>query len=254
MTWKQIERIRRKYERIHKRKIFNALQEQLKDVLKEVNVGILDVLPQKINTIVSDKSIKKAFYNLYNDVGWEFYQTGRKSLDDEVERSLWDQTFEKVIEAETGSRITFITDYSKEILMNTAKDVLRIGQEQGLGVMEMERLLRERLTTDFTRFSRLRSLRIVQTEVMSASNYATMKAGNESGLNMLKVWLTAPIGVAKTERHAVIPGLDGQKRRKGEPFNVGGVMMQYPGNGPADQVINCRCSLSWEPIEDSLII
>ena len=74
MTWKQILILRRRFERIHKGKIYKALMDQLNDVLHEVNVGVLDVLPEKIKTIVSDKSVRKAFYSLYDDVGWEFYR------------------------------------------------------------------------------------------------------------------------------------------------------------------------------------
>ena len=59
MTWKQTITLRRKYERLHKAKIFLALQEQLKDVLNEINPGVLDVLPSKINTVVNNNSIKK---------------------------------------------------------------------------------------------------------------------------------------------------------------------------------------------------
>lgn len=256
MTWKETIRLRSRFERIHKRKIYDALMEQLKDVLTEINPGVLDVMDQKIITIVSNNSIKKAFYNLYNDVGWTFYRSFKvtKSLED-IERSLWDQTFEKVIEQETGERITLITDYSKEILINAAREALRQGQLDGLGTLEMERIMRRALTTEFQKMARYRSLRIVQTEVMSASNFATLQAGTHSGLNMRKVWLTAPFGIAKTERHNEYqPGLGQQRPERGQPFNVGGVMMQYPGDpsGGASQIINCRCCLSWEPIEFNL--
>lgn len=229
--------------------------QQLKDVLLEVNVGVLDIMTEKINTIVSNNSIKKAFYNLYNDVGWEFFRLAkfRKSIED-IERSLWDEVFEAWVERETGSRITLITDFSKELLKETIRKVLAQGQQQGLGIIEMERLLRETLTSDFRTMARMRSLRIVQTEVMSASNFATLKAGEQSGIQMMKVWMTAPVGVAKTERHAVIEGLDGQRRAKGQDFDVGGVPMAYPGDpkGGAENVVNCRCVMSWEPVENMI--
>jgi hypothetical protein len=139
--------------------------------------------------------------------------------------------------------------------MRAAKETLRAGQERGLGIMELERLMRESLTTEFQQMSRMRSLRIVQTEVMSAGNFATLQAGEHSGLSMRKVWLTAPVGVAKTERHTNYePGLGQQRPAKGQPFNVGGAMMQYPGDpaGGPENVINCRCNMSWEPVENSL--
>lgn len=257
MTWRDTNRRRKKYERRHKGKIYKALMQQLTDVLTEVNAGILDILPEKINTIVSNNSVKTAFYNLYNDVGWEFFQSARfrKSIED-IERSLWDEVFEKWVEKETGERITLITDYSKELLRNIVKEVIRKGQEQGLGVMEMERLLRETLTSEFRQMSRLRALRIVQTEVMSASNFATLQAGEQSGIEMRKVWMTAPVGVAKTERHTNYePELGNQRPRKGEPFRFGGVEMQYPGDpsGGPENCINCRCALSWEPVENMIL-
>lgn len=230
--------------------MYNALMDQLQDVLKEVNVGVLDILPEKINTIVSNKTVKKELINIYRDSARLFYERGKKDLIDDLEDNIWDLYFDNLIREKTGSKITWITDYSIEILQETAREVLRTGQEQGLGIMEMERLMREQLTTDFTKFSRLRSLRIVQTEVMTASNYATYKSGIDSGLNMMKEWITAPVGVAKTERHNDVPGLNGQRRRADEKFDVGGVFMLHPGDGPPEETINCRCSLSWIPIED----
>ena len=137
MTWQQIERTRKKYQRIYRKKVYDALLDQLEDVLKVISEGSLENLPEKINQVVSDKMIRKVFYNLYADVGWEFYRAFK--MKKSIERSLWDEWIESIIEQETGMRITLITDYSKEILMATAKNVLKTGQDQGLGIMEMER-------------------------------------------------------------------------------------------------------------------
>jgi hypothetical protein len=41
---------------------------------------------------------------------------------------------------------------------------------------------------------------------------------------------------------------NGQKRMQGQPFNVGGYPMRYPGDpsAPASQRIRCRCIVQWE--------
>jgi hypothetical protein len=70
----------------------------------------------------------------------------------------------------------------------------------------------------------------------------------QQGLDVRKVWLTAPFGISKTERHNLIPGLTEQRPRVDESFNVDGVMMQFPGDpsGGVENVCNCKCVLSWE--------
>lgn len=253
MTWQQIERIRKKYQRIHRKKVYDALMDQLQEALKVIGEGSLENLPEKIKQVVSDKMIKKVFYNLYADVGWEFYRAFKVKKD--AERSLWDEWIKEIIEQETGMRITLITDYSREILMATAKSVLQMGQDQGLGIMEMERLMRETLSTDYKQMSRMRALRIVQTETMTASNFATLRAGQNAGIKMRKVWMTAPWGVARKERHNLYPELQEQRPMDGQPFRFGMYAMQYPGDpsGGPENTINCRCCLSWEPLEDQLI-
>lgn len=254
MTWKQIERLRKRFERKHRLKVYNALMDQLADVLRELNSGNVTIIDQKINTVISDKSLKQTFYLLYKDVGHEFFKRRHKSIED-IEQTIWDETFNAVIDAELGregARTLLITQYSKDILIDIAREVLRRGQEEGLGTLEVERMMRTEMAKEFQAMSRIRSLRIVQTEVNSASNFATFRSGEDAGIPMRKVWLTAPVGIAKTERHNEYqPGLGQQRPRKDEPFIVGNARMMYPGDpsGGPENTINCRCCLAWEPLE-----
>jgi hypothetical protein len=39
---------------------------------------------------------------------------------------------------------------------------------------------------------------------------------------------------------------NGQRRRLNEAFNIGGSRMQVPGDGPIEQVANCRCVVLYE--------
>lgn len=93
--------------------------------------------------------------------------------------------------------------------------------------------------------SRPRSIVIARTEVGIASGFADFDAADQSGQNLVKVWLTAGDG---GERHPSEPGLEGQQRAMEEAFDVRG----HPGAHPlalelpASEVVNCRCSLAYE--------
>lgn len=85
---------------------------------------------------------------------------------------------------------------------------------------------------------------IARTEASRAYNWSGLEAWRQAPEVSRVVWLTA----AEGDRHPSYPGLDGQIRDIGEAFDVGGAMLEYPGDpdGPADETINCRCVLEPE--------
>jgi len=91
-----------------------------------------------------------------------------------------------------------------------------------------------------------RALTVARTTVIAASNagsyaQASLLAG-EGG--MRKRWVATEDNRVRPDHH----NADGQTVAMTSPFSVGGWPMMYPGdpNGPADEVINCRCTISYE--------
>ena len=96
------------------------------------------------------------------------------------------------------------------------------------------------------RYVQYRSNTIARTEALRA-----VHAGNEEGLlqgadeglytpdELLRTWVTAADERVRPSHAAA----NGQKRRLTEPFTVGGASLMRPGdpNGPAREVIQCRC-------------
>lgn len=93
--------------------------------------------------------------------------------------------------------------------------------------------------------SRPRSIVIARTEVGIATSFADFTAADGSGQPLEKVWLTAADG---GERHPSEPGLEGQRRKLDEPFDVRGFEGAHPLalELPASEVVNCRCGLAYE--------
>lgn len=97
-------------------------------------------------------------------------------------------------------------------------------------------------------FGEGRARTIARTEVISANNAASLATAllADDG-SMRKEWLATPDvdGTGCDERtRAAHCAADGQTRPLTEPFDVGGSPLMFPGDpaGPADQVINCRCT------------
>ena len=96
----------------------------------------------------------------------------------------------------------------------------------------------------------LRGENIARTETLSAfntANYESLQQLTDHGVPreaVKRTWVTSRDG-RERETHA---DADGQQVGLDEPFQVGGVMMMHPGEmgAPAEEVINCRCSVRTE--------
>lgn len=98
------------------------------------------------------------------------------------------------------------------------------------------------------------AVRIARTEGHRIQSQATMDAAykaKEKGADTLKQW-DAALDSRTRESHAMV---DGEIRELDEPFS-NGLMFPCDPNGPAAEVINCRCALTtparWELDEDEL--
>jgi hypothetical protein len=121
----------------------------------------------------------------------------------------------------------------------TLREDLAEGIAAGEGVEE----LAARIEAS-TGVGQARAERIARTEVIAASNAASLAVANLANLpGAAKEWLATPDARTR-EAHRLA---DGQRVPLGEPFEVGGVALRFPGDpdGPADLVVNCRCSIGY---------
>jgi hypothetical protein len=113
--------------------------------------------------------------------------------------------------------------------------------QQGLEHGETRKELMARISTAFDGIKQTRSETIANTETAAAFNFARDKAMRDAGVTHKK-WLLSHSPLIKEHRLTHIE-TDGQTVALDEPFDVGGVLMMYPGDenaGPED-VINCHC-------------
>lgn len=85
--------------------------------------------------------------------------------------------------------------------------------------------------------------RIARTETTTAMNTATEVAAQETNLDYVKQWLSAEDGNERPSHQR----MNGTRAQKNGTFNNG---LRYPGDplGPASEVVNCRCTQLYIPI------
>jgi uncharacterized protein with gpF-like domain len=168
-----------------------------------------------------------------------------RDLEDEKKRmnpffsAVWNAWIVQNSERIIGQRIVSIKDTLKKDLI---KEINRAISENA-DLFDVTKVIQ-----DFVKkpdFYRYQAQRIARTETTTAMNNAMVVAGDESRLILNKVWLTAGDGEVR-DSHAA---LDGVSIPKDDFFENG---LQYPGDptGDAAEVINCRCTITYEPVRD----
>lgn len=101
-------------------------------------------------------------------------------------------------------------------------------------------------TLDNPDFNRTRSLVIARTETTTAANYGALLGGESSDYEVAKQWLAIEDNNTRPDHKDA----DGQLVGVDETFTVGVSQMAYPGDisAPANEVVNCRCSLVIVPL------
>ena len=87
----------------------------------------------------------------------------------------------------------------------------------------------------------VRAARTACTEAENAGRVNSYARAERLGIELEQEWM-ATLDERTRESHRAA---DGQRRKVGEPFDVGGSKLRYPGDptGAQDQVWNCRCTL-----------
>lgn len=117
--------------------------------------------------------------------------------------------------------------------------VLNKAVVEGWGV---DRIIQELQSSEFLDMTKRRARTIVRTETVRASNFGTLAAAHHSEFEQVKIWIA--VNDARTRRsHKHGTGVDGEERDLLSPFSNG---LMFPGDpdGPAEEVISCRCTIA----------
>lgn len=219
------------------RKLYaRALSLQIAPVLRVARDQGAAVALGQIDILIQSDPLTEVYRRMLRDVGAaESYRYRQMLLRRKEVEPGWVDYFERFIMPAMLDRATIrikrITENTSQILRST----IQSGINEGWGIDKIARELRDMVST--------RARTIAQTEVISASNSAAYAGAESAGIAYKKFWSTSGLpGIrashiqAEADSYAV-DGIDPHAK-----FSNG---LMHPGDpaGPAEETVNCRCTL-----------
>jgi HK97 family phage portal protein len=126
----------------------------------------------------------------------------------------------------------------------TTVEKVRDAIAEGEDANESTPQIAKRVKETYQDFGRYRSFVIARTETGAAAGVASQEAAKQTGMNLKKVWISSRDGRVR-DSHILI---DGEVKEMDEPYSNG---CKFPGDpdGPAEEVIQCRCTESYEVVK-----
>jgi uncharacterized protein with gpF-like domain len=119
------------------------------------------------------------------------------------------------------------------------RGVIMNGQETGIGVSHIAANIRKAVSDT----APWRARTIGRTETHTAAAYGMQAAAEETEEKLTREWISVSDNSTREEHEEA----DGQQRGMDEDFDVGGESVDIPGEGSAENAINCRCTLIYIP-------
>lgn len=212
-----------------------------------------------LNTNLEQEKFINIYYNIYKQIGVIHGERIGKEINKQIKEFTTDaflSKFEKDLFTFLLNDVSDrITDVRKTFLEYMRKEIaFLLGDNKTIS--EVATILTKKINK--RNFYRWQSLRIARTETTSASNYASIIAGDVSGVLLDKVWVSAVDNRTRKPPKSEFNHLqmNGVRVPKDEhfkvPFNGSFEKVMFAGDpkASAGNVINCRCSNALVPRRD----
>jgi len=165
--------------------------------------------------------------------------------DDDKIVDYWISYLRRYARVEGAERVTSIGLSQRKQAIRLIKGVIEKAVEKGWGAEVIAESIQKELNGVMIPLNTYRAMRIARTEVLMAATLGSVTGARSLDVPMLKTWLATPYGNYRPDHlalHKVTIDMD-------DKFDVGGVLMDRPGDpeGGAENVCNCRCAISFKP-------
>ena len=241
LYWRSFERLRTGFYKAVEHQVKARFEAERKEVLRSLRGLSPDGAMAAIEATLREQRPEwdKLITATYLDVGEAFAPrviaqvTGSKSRKSD---DAWKDFILQWLRVQAGLKVSQIESTTLEQLRRALSE----GVDQGEGIREISRRISELYEGTIEPW---RSTMIARTEVISASNAASVAGARSTSIPMEKEWLSTRDDRTRDSHR----DMDGQRVGMEDPFSVSGWGMQWPGDSslgaPPDELINCRCTV-----------
>jgi len=215
------------------REVINNVQNQWEKTYKQLNLNQFQGIQTKLAVFLFDRGAWRKV----------FQKDGRALLTLAFKEAFEDQAKENNLDVDFDLNNPRVTTWIQnkafkfaDEINQTTEDALRTQLEEAIKAGESISDVEKRIEQVFDIARGARSEMIARTEVISASNKGAVEAYEESGVVEALEWISSRDNEVRKSHQ-----IDGDETPIGVRFKNG---LFYPGDpdGPADEVINCRCT------------
>lgn len=238
IVWRQHNRVRGRFFKKYTRLWRQLYAVQGESIASSYAVdGLLrpaDVLPD---------ATKDLFVELYEDVGVHFAELAFLNIKQVGNLAEWERLMERYALTFGGQSIVSINSSNLSQAQKIIQQATAEAVTLGLTVDQTTAFIEAEILQEWRQYGKFSAERIARTEIVSASNQGSFVGAKSTGLTLQKTWLTALDG-RERDTHGLA---NGQQVDMNTSFIVGNTQMMHPGdkNAPAEEVINCRCSVAF---------
>lgn len=203
------------------------------------SVGDLGIVPSRWSGIVENELVPYVA-ETYGSGALTIQLGIADTLPDDV-RSAYDVPLvsDETAESYLARRRNFLTGVGDDLWVEMRQELAE-GMRRGESVPQLGDRLRRAAS-----LTRWKAEQVARTEVNGASNAGSYEQARATGIFTLKEWIDTSDGRTRPTHVAV----GGTRIALTENFTVGGWSMPRPHDGPAGEVVNCRCTLAFDVAE-----
>lgn len=246
-----------KLQPMYERKAYRIVQKHIKSILNGIPYknASLQTYEYLIAANITEKQVKEMFIELYTVIGLNYGNRINRDLE-KIKKAnvlfneyLLNEILVFLSRPTSEIKITSVHKTLIEDVINAIKETLG----PNATIIDVQNAIYN-IVSKSTTFYKWQSLRIARTETTSASGFAAIKTAEQSDLVLTKTWIAAIDNRTRNDHKTV----NGDTVDLYSNFIMAsGVEMQYPGDlgskenpVPANEVINCRCTIAFTPKRD----
>ena len=234
------EKYTKKYTRIIRSRRQATIDKTVKEFERTGSERVLDAIKEPYLKPL----LKQLYLSVAAEIGTlQLSSFGQKAS---IEKQSWYKKVAAYIDAEVGEKVKTISETFKDDFLRIIKFETTAAQAESLGI----NVIAKNINAKMTELLGWQSLRIAQTEVLSAASVAQNESVKSVGVPYQKTWVAAMINTRHSHKamHGTIAKNDGM-------FVLpDGSKMEYPRDArfgaPAGEIINCQCFVIYEPKRD----